>query len=60
MTFDELLQIAESREACARQAKEGGRLADAKEYALTASLANEVIQYRERYGAIADKGFLTD
>lgn len=59
LTFDELLEIANSREACAKQTQEGGRLADAKEYALTAALAREVIEYREIYGALSERGFLT-
>lgn len=60
MTFDELNKIATEREAWAKVARDKDLHGSAKEMELTAALAREVIEFRERYGAIADKGFLTD
>lgn len=54
MTFDELKKIAEDREEWATQAADKDLHGTAKEWRLTAALAREVMEYRERYGAKAD------
>jgi hypothetical protein len=59
INFDELLVISETREAMARQAELMGDSATAKEHRLMAALASEVLEYREIYGALPERGFLT-
>lgn len=56
MTLDELIKIADEREAWAKAEPTGPRPA---EWMLTAELAREVIEYRETYGALSERGFLT-
>lgn len=59
LTFDELTQIVKDREAWAKEAEDKDLHGSAKEWRLTASLASEVMEYRELYGSLADRGFLT-
>jgi hypothetical protein len=58
MTFDELKQIADDRRQWAKEAREKDLHGSAKEWELTASLAEELLEYRELYGALAERGFL--
>lgn len=58
-TFDELEQIAKDREDWAKEADDKDLHGSAKEWRLTAALAHEVMEYREIYGALAERGFLT-
>ena len=59
MTFDELDKIATEREAWAKEARDKDLHGSAKEMELTAALAREVLEYREIYGALKERGFLT-
>lgn len=56
LTLDQLTKIAAEREEWAKDAHDKDLHGTAKELELTAALAREVIECRERYGAVADAG----
>jgi hypothetical protein len=58
-TFDQLSQIAKERREWAVQAREKDLHGSAKEWELTAALAEELMASREQFGAVADSRFLT-
>jgi hypothetical protein len=55
VTIIELQQIADEREAWAKEARAKDLHGSAKEWELTAALARELIRCREQFGAIPDK-----
>lgn len=56
LTFDELQALVSGNEARAEAEPNDPRV---EEWTLIAELASELIEYREIYGALKERGFLT-
>lgn len=59
MTFQRLTEFAENQRAMAKAFRDKGAVAAADACDEVAEIAEELLEYREIYGALSERGFLT-